>query len=277
MPNLLSLLVCVLLFLFSTASGAVAKDQSSWSYELVSFPDGQKKLYFVNYDSFNEWLYYVSNEGEKGYFVAEDVVSFEYKGNIYYSLPFEDGAFSFFKVEFEGENTALVSKPASLRLMEYLARRYNKIYTLAQDFEGENEIQLCQINYAIVGFGPLSLNRLLPDRPGAGKFLDKYLAPVYIQQCLFVVGEGGIKILQLEVDQDVLMGLFIKDRKYTFESLEAFFGEENYQKMNSYARKNKLEEHQLEDLKMLFKYYDTHFKSSFASNKKAVAESHLAR
>lgn len=257
MPNSLSLLVCTLLFFFSTASGAAAKDQSSWSYELVSFPDGQKRLYFVSYDSFNEWLYFVSEDGEEGYFIAEEVASFEYKGNIYYSLPFEDGTFSFFKVEFEGENTALVSKSASLRLMEYLARRYNKIYTLAEDFDGESEIQLCQINYAIAGFGPLPLNRLVPDRPGAGKLLEKYLAPVYIKNCLFVVGEEGIEILQLEVDQDVLMGLFITDRKYNFESLEEIFGKENYRKMNTYARKNSLKEHHLEDLKAIFRYYDS--------------------
>lgn len=257
MPKSLSCIVCSLLFFLMVTNASATRDKASWSYEAVTLADGSTKMFFIWYDSFNEWLYFKGTDGQEGYFQAENVASFIYRNNTYYSLPFEDGTYSFFKVEFEGNNTALLSKSGSLQLMQYLARRYDKIYTLAEGVYEENDIQLCQINYAIAGFGPLSLNRLLPERAGNGKLLEKYLAPVYIKNCLFVVGEGGIEILQLNVDQDVLMGMYIKDKKYSFETLQEFFGKETYQKMNSYARKNRLKEEHLEDLKKIFRYYDS--------------------
>ncbi len=246
----------IFLVLFLASSLVVAQEQDSWSFEPVTFPSGKKERFLISYDSFNERLYFKNEKGEENHFLAEEVVSFEYMGSRYYSLPFEGGAFSFFEVEFEGESTALVSKPNSLNLMQYLAKRYDKVYTVCEGFEGGNELQLCKISYTIAGFGPLNLTRILPANPAPRKLLDKYLEPVQIRKCLFVVGEEGIEIFQLNVDQDVLMGLFIRDKKYAFESLEDFFGRKNYQKMHSYARKNKLKEHQLEDLKMLFEYYD---------------------
>ena len=247
---------CTLLFLTAVASFSVAQDKDSWSYEVVSFPDGTTQKAALSYDPFNEGLYLKKDAGEVRYFKAEEVVSFEYRGSRYYSLPFESGAFSFFKVEYEGENSALLSKSNSINLIEYLARRYDKIYTLCEVTEGEEDVRLCRINYSLVGFGPLSLNRVLPASPRPHRLIEKYLEPVYIRECLFVVDEEGIEIFQLDVDQDVLMGLITKDRKYNFESLAGFFGKETYRKMQSYARKNKLKEHQLDDLKMLFQYYD---------------------
>ena len=251
------LLFCTLISLLAVASlNVLAQDHDSWSYEQITFHDGATEKYYVHYDSFKEWLYFESEEGEVRYFIAEDLTSFTYRDSLYYSLPFESGMYSFFKVEYEGSKTALLSKPNSLNLMQYLAKRYDKIYNLRTSFQGKTGYQLCRINWAGLGLSSSVLSNLFYSNYNPHR-VEKYLDPVEIKKCLFVAGEKGIEIFQLDVDQEIMMGLFTKNKKFDFESLEDFFGKENYRKMHHYARENKLKEHQLEDLKEIIRYYDS--------------------
>lgn len=124
-----ALFFLILTFFLASTDVSIAQEREGWSYESVTFPDGETEEYYVHYDAFQEWLYFENNEGEVRYFLGEDVVSFTYRGDRYYSLPFESGVLSFFKVEYEGKSTALLSKPNSINLMQYLAKRYAKDLT----------------------------------------------------------------------------------------------------------------------------------------------------
>jgi hypothetical protein len=249
-----TLFFLILTFILGVNTLSIAQEKEGWSNELITFPDGETEEYYVYYDAFQEWLYFENRKGEVRYFIADDVVSFTYRGNRYYSLPFQNGSLSFFKVEYEGENTALLSKPNSINLMHYLAKRYNKLYTLCDGFNGKNGVRLCRIDYSIGGVVPASIAYSITPVPRP--LLEKTLEPVYIKKCLFVAGEKGMEIIQVNVDQEFL-GLFTKDEIHGFESLEAFFGRETYRKLHTYAKENKLKEHRLEDLKILFRYYES--------------------
>lgn len=113
-------------------------------------------------------------------------------------------------------------------------------------------MKLCRIDYSVEGIIPTYL-----FTPVQRHLVERTLEPVYIKKCLFVVGEKGMEIIQLNVDQEMLLGIFTKDKIHDFESLETFFGRETYRKLHTYAKENKLKEHRLEDLKMLFRYSES--------------------
>lgn len=240
MQKALSLFLFTLIFLLAGTLRSIGQENETWSYEHITFPDGKTEEYYVYFDSFKEWLYF-KDEGEVRYFLAEDVVSFEYKGSRYFSLPFNSGKLSFFKVEFEGNKSALLSKPNSNGLMQYLATRYDKAFTLCGANGRGNSLKLCEVNYSGGGYGSL---------------FQKYLEPVYIKECLFVVGEEGLKMFRVTLGKEMFLGMFKVDTDYTFESLEGLLGRESYRKIHRYARENKLKEGRLEDLKKVFQYYD---------------------
>lgn len=48
------LFFCTLISLLAVAGLAKAQDQDAWSYELITFPDGETEEYYVYYDSFKE-------------------------------------------------------------------------------------------------------------------------------------------------------------------------------------------------------------------------------
>ena len=99
-----------LIWLCASLQVLYAQTTGKWSQEVVTFPDGKQKEVSLYYDSFKEWLNYEDEQGEEQSFHPEDVVSFEYLGSRYYSLPFNNGKLSFFKVEFEGVHTARLKK-----------------------------------------------------------------------------------------------------------------------------------------------------------------------
>ncbi len=254
MRKLISFFFCTFSCLLAFTHTTFAQEQNAWSYELITFPDGETKEHYVYYDPYKEWLYFEDKAGEVRYFLADDVISFEYRGSRYYSLPFKNGNLSFFKVEFEGEKTALLSKMNSVNLIQYIADSYDKYYTICYEAYGIKGIHLCQVNYSVG-----SLNKLPGPYPQGvyQPILERTLKPVSISSSLFIVGEEGLELFQLDVTKKVFMSLFTKKENYKFKSLKVLYGQEIYRKMQTYAFKNKLKEDQLEDLKEIVRYCDT--------------------
>jgi hypothetical protein len=88
-----TLFFLILTFVLAGTDVSLAQEREGWSYEYVTFPDGETEELYIYFDAFQEWLYFENREGEVRYFLADDVVSFEYRGNRYYSLPFKNATF----------------------------------------------------------------------------------------------------------------------------------------------------------------------------------------
>lgn len=230
----------ILSFIFVAVTIQVlnAQTQVKWSPEIVTFPDGKEKEILLYYDSYKEWLQYKDEKGEEKMFHPEDVASFEYLGSRYYSLPFNNGKLSFFRVEYEGAHTALLSKDNSLNLMHHLSTKYDKIYRLCGGSTKVEPMRLCEISYS---HGNLN-----------SPLFDRTYEEVALERCLFIVGDQGLKLYQVEVRKSKFLGIIRYTRRTYINSLEDLLGRTDYQKVRDNARKNRLREDRLEDLVRLF-------------------------
>lgn len=231
------LLLSTILLLGSTL-WLYAQNKVEWSEEMVSFPDGEKKEYLLYYDTYKEWLQYIDEKGQEKMFHPEDVTSFEYLGSRYYSLPFNNGKLSFFKVEYEGGHTAVLSKDNSLNLMHHLSTKYDKIFRICGGSTRVEPMRLCEISY-----NHANLNSPLFDRS---------YEEVALERCIFIVGDQGLKLYQVEVRKSKFLGIIQYTRRTNINSLETLLGRTDYRKVRENARKNRLREDRLEDLVRLF-------------------------
>lgn len=246
---LIPFLLCCL---WGSSAIAQAGNIQDWSFGTINFPDGTSEEYYMFYNSFEDWIYYENDAGELFHFIAEDIVSFQYKGSTYFSLPLNSGNLTFFKVEHEGRHSALLSKPGSLDLMNFLVKRFDKKYTLSPHKTVEDSLLFCEIRFK------LEYTRITPNLPIGWREdpLYKEVKPVTLNTCIFAVGEQGLKLIQIDIDRKILSGIWTANRKREVKHLEDFFGRENYRKVQEYAKRNKLKEDHLEDLVILFRYYD---------------------
>lgn len=225
----------------------LAQNEDDWEYEELIFPDGSIENHHIFYDSFKEWLYYKNEKGKVDYFNAEQLISFWYKGSRYFSVPFNNGTFSFFKVEYEGKNTALLSKTESLNLMQYLTHKFHNNYSLCSTGLGEKEMKLCEISYYNRNYDINNFNGSAP--------YGRTLYPINIKSCLFILGEDGLKPIQMEFDKKIL-GVIKANRVFNFNSLKSLLGEDNFKLVREYAKENSLKEDDPEDLVTLIQYFD---------------------
>lgn len=260
-----------LILLGSCFNFVQAQSPEIWSYEVVYFPDGESEEYYLYYDEFYDWIYFINELGEERYFTAEDVLSFEYRGARYYSLPFQNGSLSFFKVEFEGSKIAFLSKAGSLNLIHYLAQRFEKEYTLCNRGSRSDEINLCEIEIRIGGYatgygllfmpsGAGSQERLFnhpePMISPQNPLLSRKVKPVDLQGGIFVLTEAGLKLHRIEVEKKTFGGLRTARKNRLIQPLEEMFERGDYSKIQSYAKENKLKEKEIRDLVAIFQYYD---------------------
>lgn len=251
---LIPFLLCCL---WGSSAIAQAGNIQDWSYGTINFPDGTLEEYYMFYNSFEDWIYYENDAEELFHFIAEDIVSFQYKGSTYFSLPLNSGNLTFFKVEHEGRHSALLSKPGSLDLMNFLVKRFDKKYTLSPHKTVEDSLLFCEIK-----FKP-GKNLIVQKWPNDNQPVDNRKDPAYkegkpvtLNSCIFAVGDHGLKLIHININKMAISGLWMANSKQEVNSLEDFFGKENYRKVQEYAKRNKLKEDHLEDLVILFRYYD---------------------
>ena len=222
---------------------SLAQTEGEWSVEQLVFSDGRQQDFPLFFDAYLELLYYKNAEGSEQKLMPSEVVSFSFQGDYFFSLPFNNGKFSFFKVEHEGADIALLSKSNSLHLIQYLSSAYVDRYQVCKGRGKNAPMQLCEMN----------LDGQLSAFGGYGNFAARP-KPLSINHCLFVVGQKGLQLFRMEVEKENLL-LGKRTRTVYFESLDKMLDPERLERAHQYALENKLEEDKLEALVDIFSFY----------------------
>ncbi|WP_152424988.1 hypothetical protein [Nafulsella turpanensis] len=219
-----------------------AQADREWSVEQLVLSDGSTQELSIYYDAYLELLHYKDVTGNEQRLMPEEVISFSFQGDQYFSIPFKNGKLSFFKVEYEGKDIALLSKSNSVNLIQYLSSAYVDRYQICPGKGKKSPIQLCEINLS----GQFSA---LSGHPA--KTRPEQLS---VKHCLFVVGEQGLRLFRMEVEKtDFLLGKRI--RTVYFESLDELLDPDRLEQAHDYALSHDLDEDKLEDLVHIFRYY----------------------
>ena len=151
----------------------------------VKLQDGQLRHAPLHYNQALDQLVIKGAGDEELVLTARQVLSFSYEGHEYYSLPIDDGGYGFFRVLYEGNNFAVLDKPANLGLLEYVVRATNGAVQMCEDSNDPATLVLCE-----AGVGPSY------GMPTFGESSVQYT----LQNAVFVAVEGQIHLVSCKYD-----------------------------------------------------------------------------
>lgn len=244
LKKVLSAILWVLLTFYFSDVTAQTRTTQTWSEEQVVLEDGRRVEYPLYYDASLELLHLKNEKGAVEKLFPEDVISFSYAGELYFSVPFENGKLSFFKVEHEGKDVALLSKANSVNLIQYISSAYVDRYQICPGKGKKGSIQLCEARVRNK-IALLNNERMFERQP-------KQLT---VSHCLFIAGEQGLRLFRMEVEKVDLMGK--KTRNIYFESLDNLLDPDRLEKAHEFALNSNLDEEKLEELVVILSYYSS--------------------
>ena len=133
----------ILFFVLAGLSLSAFAQDIAFEQSWVQLEDGQPLLAELQYNVKTDVLTVRENDGEAQVYRPCTVVSFAYAGDTYYSLPL-NGGYSYFKVLHEGDNFAVLLKPANLPLLEFFVRQSRGTLTICEDPEDASKKVLCE-------------------------------------------------------------------------------------------------------------------------------------
>lgn len=164
---------------------AVQAEEMRFEENWVKLQDGEVRHTALHYNQTLDQLVIKGTGDEELVLTARQVVSFSYAGHEYYSLPFNNGGYSFFRVLYEGNNFAVLDKPVNLGLLEYVVQATNGAVQVCEDSNDPTTLVLCE-----GGAGPSF------GMPSFGESSVQYT----LQNAVFVAVEGQIHLVSCKYD-----------------------------------------------------------------------------
>lgn len=135
-----TVLLAFLTFFFSTA---LLAQQGAFEQQQVLLADGRELMLWISLDETAEELQYKVNEGDEPAIIpASEVVNFNYGGFQYYTLPLRDDYYTFFKVQYEGKEFAMLEKEPSYKTLRTVVNASNGSLALRRNKNNES-FSLC--------------------------------------------------------------------------------------------------------------------------------------
>lgn len=130
-------------FLLSTCLWA---QQAPFEQQQVLMVDGQELSLWISLNEVTEELYFKeTKEDMPEVLQAAEVESFKYGGHQYYTLPLREGYYTYFKVQFEGKEFAVLEKAPSYKTLRLIVNESNGSLALRKNKKNE-EFSLCFVS-----------------------------------------------------------------------------------------------------------------------------------
>lgn len=223
-----------LLILLCFSSFGVQATELQFEENWVVLESGQAERSALHYNFITDVLTVRSMEGLME-LKPEQVISFSFRGDEYFSLPFNEG-YSFFKVLHEGSDFAVLQKPANQSLLRYFVEKSRGSLKICEDSTNPANMVLCEGSIG-PGFG-------MPVYSGAS-------AEYTLQDAIFVAVGGRLNLVSYHYDtkgrltDSVTMPQLNKQNRRLLNRLKEVVG--NEQKMMQLRRYSAATRADLED------------------------------
>jgi hypothetical protein len=119
----------LLLVLIAGFFALSAKAETIYEYQVIEFENGKAYYAWVNYNEDADQLLVKYEEGAEPRIIsADEVTRFTFHGSDYVSLTFMGKFNTFYKIQFEGEELALLEKKPTTKMLKLLAEANELVY-----------------------------------------------------------------------------------------------------------------------------------------------------
>lgn len=189
-PLTLKLIILLCLVLLHTLGVCAQKFPFEQRYVLKA--DGEEVQQWISLDEESELLHYKTGADEKpAIYKASDVVSFQYRGFQYYTLPLRDDYFTFFRVQYEGSAFAVLEKAPSYKALRIIADDSEGNLAMCQNRKSNN-FYLCQND---IKFFQFNQNPLKSSKPFTA------VREFEVVKLVYLAIEGQLKLYYMQTDE----------------------------------------------------------------------------